>query len=123
MADARAKGAGLLPHVLSTFTEVKGSGRYGTFTAIDVTTGKIRWQQKVKTPLIQGGALATAGGLVFFPEAPYLNALDAESGKTVWRYELEKGTLGPPVTFMVDGKQRVAVTSTRGVTVFGLQGD
>ena len=70
-----------------------------------------------------GGALATAGGLVFFPEPAYLNAVDAETGEPVWRYELDKGALGPPITFMVDGKQRVAVTSTAGVTVFGLRGE
>jgi len=122
-AAARSARPGMPHHVLSTFTELKGAGRFGTFTAVDVATGKIRWQHKVKTPLMQGGALATAGGLVFFPEAPYLNALDAETGKPVWRYELDKGTLGPPITFMVDGKQRVAITSTRGVTVFGLRGD
>jgi hypothetical protein len=33
---------------------------------------------------------------------------------------MEKGVVGPPITFMVDGKQRLAVTSPRGVTVFGL---
>jgi PQQ-dependent dehydrogenase (methanol/ethanol family) len=126
-ANARAKRPDLPPHhVLSTFTEVKNSGRFGTFTAVDATTGRLRWQHKVKTPLMQGGALATAGGLVFFPEPPYLNALDAETGKPVWRHELDKGSkgaLGPPITFMVDGRQRVAITSVSGVTVFGLRGD
>jgi outer membrane protein assembly factor BamB len=70
-----------------------------------------------------GGALATAGGLVFFPEPANLTALDAETGRPVWRYELDKGPIGPPITFMVDGKQRVAVTSTKGVTVFALPDD
>jgi alcohol dehydrogenase (cytochrome c) len=112
---------------LSTFIEVKNAGRFGTFTAVDAATGKIRWQHKVNMPLMLGGALATAGGLVFFPEPPYLNALDAETGKPVWRYALDKGgdkaALGPPITFMVDGQQRLAITSSRGVTVFGLRGD
>jgi PQQ-dependent dehydrogenase (methanol/ethanol family) len=122
-ADAKARRPDVPPHVLSTFTEFKNDGRFGTFTAVDAATGKIRWQHKVKGPLMVGGALATASGLVFFPEPAYLNALDAETGKLVWRYELDKGAIGPPITFMVDGKQRVAVTSTRGVTVFGLRGD
>ena len=60
--------------------------------------------------------------LVFLVEPGYLNALDAETGKPVWRYELDKGPIGPPITFMVDGKQRLAITSARGVTVFGLNG-
>jgi alcohol dehydrogenase (cytochrome c) len=123
MAEARLRRPGVPPHVLAKFMEFKNDGRFGTFTAVDAATGRIRWQHKVKGPLMTGGALATAGGLVFFPEPAYLNALDAETGKLVWRYELDKGYIGPPITFMVDGKQRLAVTSTRGVTVFGLRGD
>ncbi len=123
MAEARVRRPGAPPHVLARFMEFKDDGRFGTFTAVDAATGRIRWQHKVKAPLITGGALATAGGLVFFPEPAYLNALDAETGKPLWRYELDKGYMGPPITFMVDGKQRVAVTSTRGVTVFGLRED
>ena len=37
------------------------------------------------------------------------------------RLQLDNGAIGPPITFMVDGQQRVAVTSSRGVTVFGLK--
>jgi methanol dehydrogenase (cytochrome c) subunit 1 len=69
-----------------------------------------------------GGAVATAGGLVFFPEPAYLNAVDAETGRLLWRRQLDKGPLGPPITFMHHGKQQVAVTSAAGVTVFGLDG-
>ena len=108
---------------MATFTEFKNDGRFGTFTAVDAATGRIRWQHKVKSPLMVGGALATASGLVFFTDAPALTALDAETGKVVWRHEVDKGVIGPPITFMVDGQQRVAITSTRGVTVFGLGGD
>jgi alcohol dehydrogenase (cytochrome c) len=126
-ANVKSRRPGAQPYALSTFIEVKNAGRFGTFTAVDAATGKIRWQHKVNMPLMLGGALATAGGLVFFPEPPYLNALDAETGKPVWRYALDKGgdkaALGPPITFMVDGQQRLAITSSRGVTVFGLRGD
>ena len=89
---------------------------------MDLTTGKVRWQKQLKGPLQYGGALATAGGLVFFPEPAYLNALDAETGELLWRQELDKGPLGPPITFMDHGRQRIAVTSTAGVTVFGIDG-
>jgi len=120
MAEAGTRQPGVAPPILARFSEFEKDGRFGTFTAVDVATGKIRWQHKVHSPLMLGGALATAGGLVFFPEPGFLNALDAETGKPVWRYEMDKGVVGPPVTFMVDGKQRLAVTSARGVTVFGL---
>jgi glucose dehydrogenase len=120
-AKVRRPGSPPPHHLLGVFSEFENDGRFGTFTAVDVATGRIRWQQKVKGPLMLGGALATAGGLVFFPEPAYLNAVDAETGKPLWRYELDKGPVGPPITFMVDGQQRVAVTSTGGVTVFGLR--
>jgi alcohol dehydrogenase (cytochrome c) len=110
-------------HVRGVFSEFKNDGRFGTFTAVDPATGKIRWQHRTKGPLMLGGALATAGGVVFFPEPAYLTALDAETGKQLWRQKVDKGPIGPPITFMIDGKQRVAVTSSRGVTVFGLKSD
>jgi PQQ-dependent dehydrogenase (methanol/ethanol family) len=117
--DQRSGHAG---HLYSRFAEFEGDGRFGTFTAVDLATGKIRWQNKLKGPLMYGGAVATAGGLVFFPEPAYLNAVDAETGRLLWRHQLDKGPLGPPITFMDHGQQRVAVTSTAGVTVFGLDG-
>jgi alcohol dehydrogenase (cytochrome c) len=121
--DSAATAAAKDRRVLATFTEFKNDGRFGTFTAVDAGTGRIRWQYKTNVPLMTGGALATAGGLVFLGEPAHLTALDAESGRVVWRYDLDKGVVGPPITFMTDGKQRVAVTSSRGVTVFGLRGD
>jgi alcohol dehydrogenase (cytochrome c) len=122
MQEAKARKPGTVPPVLGKFIETGNEGWFGTFTAIDAATGTIRWQHKTKAPLLLGGALATAGGLVFFPEPGHLTALDAETGKPVWRYELDKGPVGPPITFMVDGKQRLAITSSGGVTVFGLEG-
>ena len=40
----------------------------GNVTAVDYNTGKIKWQVKTPQPMM-GGALATAGGLVFTGEA------------------------------------------------------
>jgi glucose dehydrogenase len=96
----------------------------GTFSAVDLATGRIRWQRKTADHLAYGGALATAGGLVFFPEKDgHLNALDAESGKTLWRYQVDDRVLGSPIAFAVDGQQRIGVTSIKGLTVFGLAGE
>jgi len=49
-----------------------------------------------------------------------LRALDAETGGTLWRGRVGKGPLGPPVSFMAGGRQRIALTSQRGLVVFGL---
>jgi alcohol dehydrogenase (cytochrome c) len=103
------------------FHKLRDRETFGTFTAIDVNTGKIRWQKKTPRHLMYGGALATEGGLVFFGDAEgWLNALDANTGATLWRQQVDESYLGPPISFLVDGRQRIAVTTKRGVAVFGL---
>jgi alcohol dehydrogenase (cytochrome c) len=58
---------------------------------------------------------------VFFGDAEgSLNALDAETGATLWRQRVDDDYLGPPISFLVGGRQRIAVTTERGLTVFGL---
>jgi glucose dehydrogenase len=57
-----------------------------------------------------GGALATAGGLVFAGEGSGLfKAYDARSGKVLWQFQAGAGCLAPPVTYTIDGKQYIAV--------------
>ena len=112
------------PYVNPVFKKLPDSLSYGTFSAIDVNTGKVRWQRKVPKHMMMGGTLATKGDVVFFTQARgWLDALDAETGKTLWHYRADVAFLGPPITFEVDGRQRVAVTSLNGVTVLGLPGE
>jgi alcohol dehydrogenase (cytochrome c) len=69
-----------------------------------------------------GGVLTTAAGLVFLAEPTgYVDALDASTGKSLWRYRVKDSQLGPPVSFEVDGEQRIAVTTPKGVVAFGLK--
>ncbi len=107
---------------LGAFHQLPYDSSYGTFSAIDVNTGRIRWQRKVDEYLIYGGALATAGDLVFFSERNgYLNALDAETGEILWRQQVDAHVLGPPIAFQVDGREFIATTSRRGISVYGLR--
>ncbi len=69
-AAAGARKPSAPPHVMATFTEFKNDGRFGTFTAVDAATGRIRWQHKVKSPLMVGGALATAERARLLHRAP-----------------------------------------------------
>jgi len=48
-----------------TSPKLPDSLNYGIFSAIDVATGKIRWQRRARSNLMYGGAVATQGGLVF----------------------------------------------------------
>jgi alcohol dehydrogenase (cytochrome c) len=96
----------------SAFTNVAPGGiQDGPFVALDVETGKIAWQYKAPQPLI-GGALATAGNLVFMGEGNgWFDAFNARSGDRVWRYNLGAGVNAPPVTYQVNGEQYIAVAA------------
>lgn len=90
-----------------------GSPMSGTFTAIDAATNKIAWQHKTPYRIGGGGGSSvTAGGLVFRgePDGNFL-ALDAKSGKELWRFQTGFGADAPPVIYEVDGEQYVAIAT------------
>ena len=93
----------------SAFKAVPGEAQYGTFTAIDLNTGKVAWQNKVDQPMM-GGSLATAGGLVFTGEGNgRFDAFDAKTGKLLWHFTGGAGCNSAPVSYMLDGTQYIAV--------------
>jgi len=96
----------------SAFTNVAPGGiQNGPFVALDVETGKIAWQYTAPQPLI-GGALATAGNLVFMGEGNgWLDAFNAKTGERLWRYNLGAGVNAPPITYQVNGEQYLAVAA------------
>jgi alcohol dehydrogenase (cytochrome c) len=82
---------------------------WGKLVAVDYNTGKVKWSVKTPQPMI-GGALATAGGLVFAGEANgEFKAYDAKSGAILWSFSAGAGVNAPPSTYEVDGKQYVVV--------------
>jgi glucose dehydrogenase len=101
-----------------TFLTATKEERWGTFTAIQVSTGKILWQKKMEGPMT-GGTLATAGGLVFTGEGiGYLNAFDAKTGEILWKFRAGAGVNAPPISYEIDGVQYIAV-AVGGNVVFG----
>jgi alcohol dehydrogenase (cytochrome c) len=96
----------------SAFTNVAPGGvQDGPFVAVDVETGKIAWQYTAPQPLI-GGALATAGNLVFMGEGNgWFDAFNAKTGERVWRYNLGAGVNAPPITYEINGEQYIAVAA------------
>jgi alcohol dehydrogenase (cytochrome c) len=96
----------------SAFTNVApGSIQDGPFVALDVETGKVAWQYRTPKPLI-GGALATAGNLVFMGEGDgWFDGFNAKSGELLWRYNLGAGVNAPPITYEVAGEQYIAVAA------------
>jgi alcohol dehydrogenase (cytochrome c) len=108
------------------FKTIASEEQWGNLVAVNLDTGKVAWQHKTPQPLI-GGVLATAGDLVFNGEANgWFKAFDSKSGKELWKYNCGAGVNAPAVSYMVGGKQYVAVAaggnnqidSKRGNSVF-----
>jgi glucose dehydrogenase len=106
------------PAIRYASSEPTKDPRWGLLSAIDLTSGKIRWQVKTEEPLI-GGVLATSGGLVFTGEGNgHFNAYDSSSGEQLWQAQAQAGVNAPPVSYEVDGVQYIAVAAG-GNSIFG----
>jgi len=93
------------------FKVIPSEKQWGRLSAVNIDTGKVAWKFDTEQPLI-GGVLATAGDLVFNGEGNGLfRAFDAKSGKKLWEYQCGAGVNAPAVSYMVGGKQYVAVAA------------
>jgi len=84
-------------------------GRIGRLQAINVETGKTLWTQRTRAAQ-SSGVLATAGGLVFGGALDrFISAYDETTGDRLWQTQLTDIPSSAPITYMVNGKQYVAV--------------
>ena len=101
------------------FKTIPGEEQWGRLVAVNLDTGKVAWGVKTPQPLI-GGVLATAGDIVFNGEANgWYKAYDARTGKELWKYYCGAGVNSPGVSYMVKGKQYIAVVTGWGSHVSG----
>ncbi|MGY3450822.1 lanthanide-dependent methanol dehydrogenase XoxF5 [Bradyrhizobium sp. USDA 4353] len=92
----------------------QGESHMGNFIAWDGKTGKIAWSNKEPFS-VWSGALATAGGVVFYGTLEgYLKAVDAKTGKELYKFKTPSGIIGNVTTYEAGGKQYVAVLSGVG---------
>jgi PQQ-dependent dehydrogenase (methanol/ethanol family) len=71
------------------------------------------WGIKEPLPII-GGAMSTAGGLMFYgTPSGILKAVNAQSGDVLWQFNVGTGIVQSPITYMADGKQYLAVVAGR----------
>jgi len=99
---------------------------WGTLNAIDLIKGDILW----KVPLGEypqlvakgirntgtlnfGGAVATAGGVIFVAATAdeKFRAFETHSGKVLWEYQLPAGGYATPSVYMIDGRQYVVIAA------------
>ncbi|HEY1393589.1 MAG TPA: PQQ-binding-like beta-propeller repeat protein, partial [Methylibium sp.] len=93
--------------------------------AVDAQTGEVRWQTALNSNSENfvwtvGGILSTQGGVVFSGYRDYFQAFDADDGKKLWRINLGARVRGSPVSFLMDGRQYIAVAAGHSIFVFML---
>jgi lanthanide-dependent methanol dehydrogenase len=92
----------------------QGESHMGNFIAWDAGAGKILWSNKEQFSA-WGGALATAGDVVFYGTLEgYLKAVDAATGKELYKFKTPSGIIGNVMTYSHGGKQYVAILSGIG---------
>jgi PQQ-dependent dehydrogenase (methanol/ethanol family) len=89
--------------------------------AIDPETGTTMWDFKIFQGSTTNGVLATAGNVVFASTREgQLVALDARTGRFLWRFQTGGNMAASPMSYAVDGKQYVAVSGGTSVYSFSL---
>ena len=102
---------------INNWTEATGTG---AVIAMDPATGAPRWKYPM-TDVTDSGILTTASDLLFTGgREGYFHALDARTGKLLWKVNVGAQLVNGPITYQVDGKQYVAAISGMSLVVFAL---
>jgi len=102
------------PAVRDAAAQATLASSQGRLIAWDPVTQREVWRAERDGPA-NGGALSTAGGLVFQGTGTGLfTALDADSGAALWSAETQTGVIAAPISYEVGGVQYVAVMVGRG---------
>ncbi len=102
---------------------------WGTLNAIDLATGEYIWKKPLGEypqlvernvrhtgTLNYGGAVATAGGVIFIAATAdeKFRAFEKSRGHLLWEYDLPAGGYATPSVYMQNGRQYVAIVAGGG---------
>ena len=102
---------------LNTWGEEAGRG---AVVALDPQTGAQKWEFRM-SDVTDSGVLTTASDLLFTGgREGYFYALDARTGKMLWKTTLGGQIAAGPMTYSVDGKQYVGIAAGNSLFTFAL---
>jgi len=102
---------------INNWTDAVG---HGAVIAVDPHTGEHKWNSR-QFDVTDSGILTTASDLLFTGgREGYFQALDAKTGKGLWKASLGGQIVMPPMTYEVDGKQYISVISGHTLVTFAL---
>ena len=113
------RDGGMDLYALAVRTEfAPGFDQLGTVQAISAETGAIEWIHSQRTATMS--LVATGGGLVFGGDVNgRFRAFDDETGEVLWEINLGSAVTGFPITYAVNGRQYVAVSTGTAGTASG----
>ena len=86
---------------------------------MDPVSGETRWEFKM-TDVSASGVLSTATDLVFTGgREGFFQALDARTGKLLWRLNAGGEVAMGPMTYAVNGRQYIAFTAGQSASITG----
>ena len=89
-------------------------GHRGLFDAWDPVGQHVVWSKQEDLP-VWSGALVTAGDVAFYGTMDgWFKAVDARTGKDLWKFKTGSGIISQPMTYSYGGKQYIAVLSGVG---------
>jgi alcohol dehydrogenase (cytochrome c) len=99
-----------------------GAGGQQVLRALDIETGRIVWEiPQVGSSNNYAGTLSTRGGLVFYGQSSgEFSAVDAKTGRHLWHFETQEAWKASPMTYMVGGRQFVAIAAGANILSFAL---
>ncbi|HXH24357.1 MAG TPA: PQQ-dependent dehydrogenase, methanol/ethanol family [Vicinamibacterales bacterium] len=103
---------------INNWTDAVGRG---VVKALDPNTGQERWRFE-QYDVTDSGILTTASDLLFTGgREGYFYALDARTGRVLWKAALGGQIVMGPITYAVNGRQYVSVISGNALVTFGLR--